>query len=41
MAHTVIEDVENRAGTRVIRRKIYRTDDDTYPSGYRYALHHG
>lgn len=40
MAHTVIEDVEDRAGARVIRRKIYRTDDDTYPSGYRYALRH-
>jgi len=29
MARTVIEDIEDRAGARVIRRKIYRTDDDT------------
>ena len=41
MAHTVIEDVEDRVGDRVIRRKIIQTDDSQYPSGYRYALHYG
>jgi hypothetical protein len=41
MGHTVIEDVEDRVGNRVIRRKIIQTDDPQYPSGYRYALHHG
>ncbi|AGB16759.1 hypothetical protein Halru_2171 [Halovivax ruber XH-70] len=41
MGHTVIEDVEDRVDTRVIRRKIIRTDDPQYPSGYRYALHYG
>jgi hypothetical protein len=41
MGHTVIKDVENRVGTRVIRRKIIKADDLQYPSGYRYALHHG
>lgn len=41
MAHTVIEDVEDRVGDRVVRRKIMRTDDPKYPSGYRYALHYG
>ena len=41
MAHTVIEDVEDRVGDRVIRRKIIQTDDPQYPSGYRYALHYG
>ncbi|EMA47780.1 toxin-antitoxin system TumE family protein [Halococcus salifodinae] len=38
---TVIEDEEERDGTRVIRRKILRTDDSQFPSGYRYALHYG
>jgi hypothetical protein len=41
MGHWVIEDEENRVGARVIRRKIFRTDDDQYPSGYRCALHNG
>jgi len=41
MGHTVIEDVEDRVGNRVIRRKIIKTDDPQYPSGYRYALHYG
>ena len=37
----VIENVEDRLGDRVIRRKILKTDDPQYPSGYRYALHYG
>ncbi|WP_254525287.1 toxin-antitoxin system TumE family protein [Natrinema caseinilyticum] len=37
MVHTVIENVEDR----VIRRKIIKTDDSKYTSGYRYSLHHG
>jgi hypothetical protein len=41
MGHEVIEDVEDREAETVVRRKIYRTDDDAYPSGYRYALHYG
>ncbi len=41
MGHTVIEDVEDRIGDRVIRRKIIKTDDKQYPSGYRYSLHYG
>ena len=41
MGHTVIEDVEDRVGNRVIRRKIIKTDDPQYPSGYRKALHYG
>lgn len=41
MGHTVVEDVEERTGNRVIRRKIIRTDDPQFPSGYRYALHYG
>jgi hypothetical protein len=41
MGHTVIENVEDRVGDRVVRRKIIRTDDPQYPSGYRYALHFG
>ena len=41
MGHTVIEDVEDRVDNRVIRRKIIKTDDPQYPSGYRYALHYG
>lgn len=41
MAHTVVEDVEDRIGTRVVRRKIIQTDDPQYPSGYRYTLHYG
>jgi hypothetical protein len=41
MGHTVIEDVEDRVGDRVIRRRIIRTDSDQYPSGHRYALHFG
>ncbi|EMA16146.1 toxin-antitoxin system TumE family protein [Haloarcula amylolytica] len=41
MTFEVIENTEDRAGETVIRRKIYRTDDPQYPSGYRYALHYG
>jgi len=41
MAFEVIENTEDRTGETVIRRKIYRTDDSQYPSGYRYALHYG
>ena len=41
MGHTVIENVETRVDDHVIRRKIIRTDDPLYPSGYRYALHYG
>jgi hypothetical protein len=41
MVYTVIENQEDRVGARVIRRKIIRTDDEQYPSGYRYALHYG
>jgi len=41
MGYAVIEDVEDRIETRVIRRKIVSTDDPQYPSGYRYALHYG
>ena len=41
MGHTVIEDVEDRVGSRVIRRKIIKTDAPQYPSGYRYVLHYG
>lgn len=41
MGHTVVEDVEDRIGTRIIRRKSIKTDDPQYPSGYRYALHYG
>jgi len=37
----VIEDVEDRVGNRVIRRKIIRTNDEKFPSGYRYSLHYG
>ena len=41
MGYSVIEDVEDRVGNTVIRRKILRTDDPQFPSGYRYALHYG
>ena len=41
MAYEVIENVEDRVGDRVIRRKIIKTDDAQYPSGFRYALHYG
>ncbi|MEY7848077.1 DUF6516 family protein [Natrarchaeobius sp. A-rgal3] len=41
MGHTVIEDAEDRVEDRVIRRKIIETDDEQYPSGYRYSLHYG
>ncbi|HET7324621.1 MAG TPA: DUF6516 family protein [Halococcus sp.] len=41
MGVAVIEDEEVRTGARVIRRKIFQTDDPKYPSGYRYALHYG
>jgi hypothetical protein len=41
MGHEVIENVEDREGVHVVRRKISRTDDPQYPSGYRYALHYG
>ncbi|WP_136601251.1 toxin-antitoxin system TumE family protein [Salinigranum halophilum] len=41
MTFAVIEHTEDRTSKTVIRRKIYRTDDPQYPSGYRYALHYG
>lgn len=41
MGYTVIEDVEDRIDNRVIRRKITKTENQQYPSGYRYALHYG
>lgn len=41
MVYAVIEDVEDRVGDRVTRRKIIRTDDEKFPSGYRYSLHYG
>ena len=41
MTREVIENVENRVGDRVVRRKIIKTDDSQYPSGFRYALHCG
>jgi hypothetical protein len=41
MGYTVIENVESREGQTVTRRKIYRTDNPQYPSGFRYALHYG
>ena len=41
MGHSVIEEIKTRVGDRVIRRKIIKTDDPQYPSGYRYALHYG
>lgn len=41
MGFTVVENTEDRFGDLVVRRKIYRTDDPQYPSGYRYALHCG
>jgi hypothetical protein len=39
--YAVIEDVEDRVGARVIWRKIIRTEDEQFPSGYRYSLHYG
>lgn len=41
MGHEVIEHVEDRGESRVVRRRIYRTDDEAYPCGFRYALHYG
>jgi hypothetical protein len=41
MGREVIEDVEDRDGNLVVRRKIHRTDDPKFPSGYRYALRYG
>lgn len=41
MTFEVIENTEDRTSETVIQRKIYRTDDPLYPSGYRYALHYG
>jgi hypothetical protein len=41
MTFEVIENTEDRTGGTVIRRKLYRTDDPQYPSGYRYGLHYG
>jgi len=41
MGHMVIEDVEDRGGDRVIRRRTIKTDNEQYPSGYRYSLHYG
>jgi hypothetical protein len=39
--HEVIEDVEVREGVRVVRRRVIRTDDPQYPSGFRYSRHYG
>lgn len=33
--------MEDRVGNTVIRRKIIKTDDPKFPSGYRNALHYG
>ena len=41
IVHAIVENVEDRLGARVVRRKIIRTDDPQYPSGFRYALHYG
>ena len=41
MGYTVVEDIEDRVGDTVIRRKLLQTDDSQFPSGYRYALHYG
>lgn len=41
MEYTVIENEETRLEDRVIRRKIIKTDDAQYPSGYRYSPHYG
>lgn len=41
MVHEVIEDIEVREEVRVVRRRIIRTDDSQYPSGFRYSLHYG
>lgn len=41
MGYTVIEDEEERDRAQVVRRKIIRTDDSQFPSGYHYALHYG
>lgn len=41
MTFEVVEDWEERTATTVTRVKIYETDDPKFPSGWRYALHHG
>lgn len=41
MVYSVIENEEDRVGVLVTRRRIIKTDDPQYPSGYRYALHYG
>lgn len=41
MTFRVVEDWAERTAVRVTRVKIYRTDDAEYPTGWRYALHHG
>lgn len=41
MVYAVIENVEIREADVVERRRIIRTDDTQYPSGYRYTLHYG
>lgn len=37
----VLEYETTHAGTHVENVTIYRTDDDTYPSGWKYSLHYG
>lgn len=41
MTFEVVEDWEERTATTVTRVKIYETNDPQFPSGWRYALHHG
>jgi hypothetical protein len=41
MVYAVIEDAEDRVGDRVIRRTIIWTEDEKFPSGYRYSPHYG
>lgn len=41
MVHSVIQNEEERDGAFVIRRRIIKTDDPQYPSGFRYSLHYG
>lgn len=41
MTFEVVEDWEEKTAISVTKVKIYRTDDSNFPSGWRYALHHG
>lgn len=41
MTYEVIENEEDRDYPYVVNRKIIRTDDEKFPSGYRYAFHYG